>query len=92
MRAVMTEKASISIHLKALIIKAYTIYSEIKKFVFNFSFNTNKGVGYYANFLGNALVITSMKVKGKGFQHCVKYDFQPRKVGFNFQSYDSLVL
>jgi len=37
-------------------------------------------VGYYANFLGNALVITSMKVKGKGFQHCVKYDFQPRKV------------
>lgn len=21
-----------------------------------------------------------MKVKGKGFQHCVKYEFQPRKV------------
>ena len=21
-----------------------------------------------------------MKVKGKGFQHCVKYDFEPRKV------------
>ena len=45
-----------------------------------FSFHTNKGVGYSANFLGNSLVITSMKVKGKGFQHCVKYDFQPRRV------------
>jgi hypothetical protein len=21
-----------------------------------------------------------MKIKGKGFQHCVKYEFQPRKV------------
>ncbi|XP_052226575.1 neurobeachin-like isoform X2 [Dreissena polymorpha] len=44
-----------------------------------FCFHTNKGVGYSAHFLGNALVITSMKVKGKGFQHCVKYEFQPRK-------------
>ncbi|XP_053400196.1 neurobeachin-like isoform X2 [Mercenaria mercenaria] len=44
-----------------------------------FCFHTNKGVGYSANFLGNSLVITSMKVKGKGFQHCVKYEFQPRK-------------
>ncbi|XP_052793628.1 neurobeachin-like isoform X3 [Mya arenaria] len=44
-----------------------------------FCFQTNKGVGYSANFLGNALVITSMKIKGKGFQHCAKYEFQPRK-------------
>ncbi|WAQ98221.1 NBEA-like protein [Mya arenaria] len=43
------------------------------------NFQTNKGVGYSANFLGNALVITSMKIKGKGFQHCAKYEFQPRK-------------
>lgn len=27
-----------------------------------------------------------MKIKGKGFQHCVKYEFQPRKVNtFNWQ-------
>lgn len=44
------------------------------------SFRTNKGVGYSANFLGNSLVLTAMKVKGKGFQHCVKHEFQPRKV------------
>lgn len=44
------------------------------------SFKTNKGVGYSAHFLGNSLVITTMKIKGKGFQHCVKYDFLPRKV------------
>lgn len=44
------------------------------------SFKTGKGVGYSAHFVGNCLVLTSMKVKGKGFQHCVKYEFQPRKV------------
>lgn len=48
----------------------------------NFSFKTSKGVGYTAHFVGNCLVLTSMKVKGKGFQHCVKYEFQPRKVNF----------
>lgn len=48
-----------------------------------FSFKTSKGVGYSAHFVGNCLVLTSMKVKGKGFQHCVKYEFQPRKVSFH---------
>lgn len=48
--------------------------------VFYFSFKTNKGVGYSAHFVGNSLVITAMKIKGKGFQHCVKYEFLPRKV------------
>ncbi|GCC26563.1 hypothetical protein chiPu_0004980 [Chiloscyllium punctatum] len=43
------------------------------------SFRTSKGVGYSAHFVGNCLIITSLKSKGKGFQHCVKYDFQPRK-------------
>uniref|UniRef100_A0A8C5JL92 Neurobeachin n=1 Tax=Junco hyemalis TaxID=40217 RepID=A0A8C5JL92_JUNHY len=37
------------------------------------------GVGYSAHFVGNCLIVTSLKSKGKGFQHCVKYDFQPRK-------------
>lgn len=46
----------------------------------SYSFKTSKGVGYTAHFVGNCLVLTSMKVKGKGFQHCVKYEFQPRKV------------
>lgn len=45
----------------------------------NCSFKTSKGVGYTAHFVGNCLVLTSMKVKGKGFQHCVKYEFLPRK-------------
>ncbi|XP_031781588.1 neurobeachin isoform X6 [Nasonia vitripennis] len=44
-----------------------------------YCFKTGKGVGYSAHFVGNCLVLTSMKVKGKGFQHCVKYEFQPRK-------------
>ncbi len=43
------------------------------------SFKTAKGVGYSAHFVGNCLVLTSMKVKGKGYQHCVKYEFQPRR-------------
>lgn len=46
----------------------------------HFSFKTAKGIGYSAHFVGNCLVLTSMKIKGKGFQHCVKYEFQPRKV------------
>ncbi|KAL3880049.1 hypothetical protein ACJMK2_032321, partial [Sinanodonta woodiana] len=46
---------------------------------FLYCFRTNKGVGYSGHFLGNSLVITSMKIKGKGFQHCVKYEFHPRK-------------
>ncbi|XP_040571117.1 neurobeachin isoform X5 [Lepeophtheirus salmonis] len=44
-----------------------------------YCFKTAKGVGYSAHFVGNCLVLTSMKVKGKGYQHCVKYEFQPRK-------------
>ncbi|KAI9547932.1 hypothetical protein NQZ68_012949 [Dissostichus eleginoides] len=42
-------------------------------------FRTSKGIGYSAHFVGNCLIVTSLKSKGKGFQHCVKYDFQPRK-------------
>ena len=49
--------------------------------IFLCSFRTSKGVGYSAHFVGNCLIVTSLKSKGKGFQHCVKYDFQPRKVG-----------
>ncbi|CAL1540734.1 unnamed protein product, partial [Lymnaea stagnalis] len=44
-----------------------------------YSFRTSKGIGYSAHFVGGSLVITAMKIKGKGFQHCVKYDFQPRQ-------------
>ncbi|CAN8006150.1 unnamed protein product, partial [Ixodes hexagonus] len=46
---------------------------------FLYCFRTSKGVGYSAHFVGNCLIFTSMKVKGKGYQHCVKYEFQPRK-------------
>lgn len=48
----------------------------------SFSFRTGKGIGYSGHFFGNAFVITVVKVKGKGFQHCVKYDFQPREVAY----------
>ncbi|XP_076065007.1 neurobeachin-like [Oratosquilla oratoria] len=44
-----------------------------------YCFKTSKGVGYSAHFVGNCLVLTSLKVKGKGYQHCIKYEFQPRK-------------
>ncbi|CAG2101375.1 unnamed protein product [Medioppia subpectinata] len=43
-------------------------------------FRTSKtGVGYSAHFTGNCLVLTSMKIKGKGFQHCIPYEFSPFK-------------
>ncbi|KAM9733236.1 neurobeachin isoform 4-T4 [Menidia menidia] len=44
-----------------------------------YCFRTCKGIGYSAHFVGNCLIVTSLKSKGKGFQHCVKFDFQPRK-------------
>lgn len=44
-----------------------------------YCFKTSKGVGYSAHFVGNCLVLTSLKIKGKGYQHCIKYEFQPRK-------------
>uniref|UniRef100_A0A3Q2ZQD9 LPS-responsive vesicle trafficking, beach and anchor containing n=1 Tax=Kryptolebias marmoratus TaxID=37003 RepID=A0A3Q2ZQD9_KRYMA len=37
------------------------------------------GMGYSAHFVGGCLIVTSLKSKGKGFQHCVKYDFKPQK-------------
>ncbi|XP_053205583.1 LOW QUALITY PROTEIN: neurobeachin-like [Panonychus citri] len=43
-------------------------------------FRTSKsGVGYSAHFTGNCLVLTSMKIKGKGYQHCIPYEFVPFK-------------
>lgn len=43
-------------------------------------FRTSKsGVGYSAHFTGNCLVLTSMKIKGKGFQHCIPFEFTPHK-------------
>uniref|UniRef100_A0A8C7PE71 LPS responsive beige-like anchor protein n=1 Tax=Oncorhynchus mykiss TaxID=8022 RepID=A0A8C7PE71_ONCMY len=42
-------------------------------------FRTNKGLGYSAHFVGGCLIVTSLKSKGKGLQHCVKYDFKPQK-------------
>ncbi|XP_066574555.1 lipopolysaccharide-responsive and beige-like anchor protein isoform X2 [Amia ocellicauda] len=44
-----------------------------------YCFRTNKGLGYSAHFVGGCLIITSLKSKAKGFQHCVKYDFKPQK-------------
>ncbi|XP_069782538.1 lipopolysaccharide-responsive and beige-like anchor protein isoform X2 [Narcine bancroftii] len=44
-----------------------------------YCFRTNKGLGYSSHFVGGCLIVTSVKSKGKGFQHCVKYDFKPQK-------------
>ncbi|XP_065110775.1 lipopolysaccharide-responsive and beige-like anchor protein [Paramisgurnus dabryanus] len=44
-----------------------------------YCFRTNKGLGYSAHFVGSCLIVTSLKSKSKGFQHCVKYDFKPQK-------------
>lgn len=41
--------------------------------------SSKSNVGYSAHFTGNCLVLTSMKVKGKGFQHCIPYEFSPFK-------------
>ncbi|RWS10905.1 hypothetical protein B4U79_03397 [Dinothrombium tinctorium] len=40
-----------------------------------FSFKTDTGIGYSAHFIGNCLILTSMKLKGKGYQHCIQYQF-----------------
>lgn len=72
-------------HIHVLWIAVICIY-----WFLNFSFRTSKGIGYSAHFVGNCLIVTSLKSKGKGFQHCVKYDFQPRKVGFHSQLWFSL--
>ncbi|OCT97014.1 hypothetical protein XELAEV_18009233mg [Xenopus laevis] len=44
-----------------------------------YCFRTSKGLGYSAHFVGSCLIVTSVKSKGKGFQHCVKHDFKPQK-------------
>ncbi|XP_075399825.1 lipopolysaccharide-responsive and beige-like anchor protein [Tenrec ecaudatus] len=44
-----------------------------------YCFRTSKGLGYSAHLVGGCLIITSIKSKGKGFQHCVKFDFKPQK-------------
>ncbi|XP_053087043.1 lipopolysaccharide-responsive and beige-like anchor protein [Pangasianodon hypophthalmus] len=44
-----------------------------------YCFRTNKGMGYSAHFVGGCLIVTALKAKGKGFQHCVKFDFKPQK-------------
>lgn len=53
---------------------------EMKWKLIFYSFRTSKGLGYSAHFVGGCLIITSIKSKGKGFQHCVKFDFKPQKV------------
>uniref|UniRef100_A0A3B3TQH5 LPS responsive beige-like anchor protein n=1 Tax=Poecilia latipinna TaxID=48699 RepID=A0A3B3TQH5_9TELE len=44
-----------------------------------YCFRTSKGMGYSAHFVAGCLIVTSLKSNGKGFQHCVKYDFKPQK-------------
>ncbi|KAJ8281129.1 hypothetical protein GJAV_G00063860 [Gymnothorax javanicus] len=44
-----------------------------------YCFRTSKGLGYSAHFAGGSLIVTSVKSKGKGIQHSVKFDFKPQK-------------
>ncbi|MFT7815131.1 lipopolysaccharide-responsive and beige-like anchor protein [Arapaima gigas] len=44
-----------------------------------YCFHTSKGLGYSAHFTGGCLTVISLKSKGKGFQHNVKYNFKPLK-------------
>ncbi|KAG5848455.1 hypothetical protein ANANG_G00098630 [Anguilla anguilla] len=44
-----------------------------------YCFRTSKGLGYSAHFVAGCLTVTAVKSKGKGIQHCVKYDFKPQK-------------
>lgn len=41
--------------------------------------SSKSNIGYSAHFTGNCLVLTSMKVKSKGFQHCIPYEFNSYK-------------
>ena len=47
-------------------------------YLYNFKTGVS-GIGYSAHFTGNCLVLTSIRVKGKGVQHCVAYEFPPYK-------------
>ncbi|VDM17712.1 unnamed protein product [Hydatigera taeniaeformis] len=42
-----------------------------------FSFQTDKGLGYTAHFLGTLFIVTSIRAKDKGLQHCVPAEFHP---------------
>ncbi|XP_077976450.1 neurobeachin-like isoform X2 [Styela clava] len=44
-----------------------------------YCFRNSKGLGYSGHFVGNCLIVTFLKAKDKGFQHCVKYEFKPNK-------------
>jgi len=44
-----------------------------------YCFRNSKGLGYSAHFVGGCLIITILKSKTKGFQHCVKFDFKPKQ-------------
>lgn len=45
-----------------------------------YNFKTGKsGLGFSAHFTGNCLVLTSIRVKGKGVQHCIAYEFPSYK-------------
>jgi hypothetical protein len=47
-------------------------------YLYNFKTGKN-GLGYSAHFFNNCLVLTSIRVKGKGVQHCVAYEFPSQK-------------
>nr|CAB3264214.1 neurobeachin [Phallusia mammillata] len=44
-----------------------------------YCFRNSKGMGYSGHFVGSCFIVTVLKSKGKGFQHCLKYEFKPRK-------------
>lgn len=46
---------------------------------FLYVFKSSRGVGYSASFVGQSLVLTCMRMKGKGYEHCVKYEFGTRR-------------
>lgn len=81
---------SICFLFKILCLSKYCVFFK-KKIICYDSFRTSKGIGYSAHFVGNCLIVTSLKSKGKGFQHCVKFDFQPRKVSLAFTGESGVV-
>uniref|UniRef100_H2YT41 BEACH-type PH domain-containing protein n=1 Tax=Ciona savignyi TaxID=51511 RepID=H2YT41_CIOSA len=44
-----------------------------------YCFRNSKGLGYSGHFVGNCFIVTVLKSRGKGFQHCLKFEFKPRK-------------
>ncbi|VDO12523.1 unnamed protein product [Rodentolepis nana] len=67
------------LHCASSVKLSHDIFSGLPDIYFYwlFSFQTDKGLGYTGHFLGTLFIVTSIRAKEKGLQHCVPTEFQP---------------